>query len=102
MPDRAPAGGWEALAERRQQHRASQGAAEVIGDPEFDRLCAAVLLNGPGAELLRMLRKRTIEAPDAVMAPESALRVKAAQSQFVRDIEAAVERGRKASEPKGQ
>ncbi len=89
------------LEQRRAQHRDRQNAAEVIGDPAFDRLCASVLLSGPGAELLQMLRKRTIEAADNVLAPESALRVKAAQSQFVRDIEAAVERGRKASEPKG-
>ena len=48
-----------------------------------------------------MLRKRTIDAPDDMFGSESALRAKAAQSQFVRDIEAAAERGRKASEPKG-
>lgn len=97
----ASGGLWEHLAQRRQQHRDLQNAPPVIGDVGFDRLCFIVLSSGPGQELLQMLRKRTIDAPDDMFGSESALRAKAAQSQFVRDIEAAAERGRKASEPKG-
>lgn len=73
-----------------------------MGDAEFDRLCLLVLSTGAGADLLKKLRARTIDAPDDPLASESALRVKAAQSQFVRQIEAAMERGRKAMEAKGK
>lgn len=90
------------FAQRRADHRARKGG-RASADPEYDRLCALVLASPPGRELLAKMRARTIDAPvNAGELSESALRALVAQSQFVREIEAAIQRGLDAMKTKGK
>lgn len=62
-------------------------------DNEFDALCARMFITADGKELLASLRRKHFEHGGNPLADERALRVRAAQQQFVRDIEIARDRG---------
>lgn len=89
---------FDTFAEKRQAAREGKRVAMPPVDAEFADLCAVVFSNASGEKLLRKLRDMTIDAPEDPTASESALRVRAVRSQFVRAIEGAVEAGLKARE----
>lgn len=73
------------------------GPQQALG-PTEDRLseiCAQVFTTPAGKELLVELRKKYFELGGNPMAEERALRVRATQQQFVRDLELACDRGLK-------
>lgn len=67
--------------------------AAPTADSEFDSICARLLTGPDGRRLLALFRKRYFDAPANPLADERALRVRATQQQFVRDLELACERG---------
>lgn len=78
---------------------AVRGAAsdQAAVSDELDAACAAVFITAEGKRLLEQLRKRYVEAPVALLSESRALRVRATQQQFVRDLEAARDRGLEAA-----
>lgn len=62
-------------------------------DSEFDTLCASLFNSGNGKLLIAALRKKHFDTGGNVHADERVLRVRAANQQFVRDLELACERG---------
>lgn len=70
-----------------------RGVATPRRDDDLDRLAAAVLSGGPGADLLTELRKRYFERPMNPDAPEGALRARIAQQQFIISLEQHRDRG---------
>lgn len=60
---------------------------------EFDEACAHVFTSAAGKRLMKELRRRFVEAPFSPSADERALRVRATQQHFVRDLEIACDRG---------
>jgi len=71
-------------------------------DADFDSIVATALTTIGGRALLEALRARYIERPENPLGTEASLRVRVTQQQFIRDLEAACERGVKArkAEPK--
>jgi hypothetical protein len=59
----------------------------------FDQLCAQVLTSGSGAELLKLMRARTVEQRSPPRAHEAQLREDEAVRRFVASLEAARDRG---------
>lgn len=62
-------------------------------DAEFAILCAQVFTAPSGKALLAALRKRYFDNPGNPLAAEPALRVRATQQHFIRELELACERG---------
>lgn len=69
-------------------------------DDEFAVLCAQIFTSAPGKLLLEKLRKRHFDTGGNALADERALRVRAANQQFVRDLELARDRGSAAPKAK--
>lgn len=69
-------------------------------DNEFDAVCAEVFTSGSGKRLLAALRKKHFDTGGNPMADERALRVRSTQQHFVRELEAACERGLEANKRK--
>ena len=79
-----------------------QPQAAPARDNEFDRLCWSVLSAGNGAQLLEMLHARYFDTTFSPLLPEASLRVRAAQQEFVRDLERARDRGAEAAQAKNK
>lgn len=91
------------FAAKRQAHRDRIASPPVQATAEFDDLCARIFTTPDGRALLPLLRSRTVDRPiNPFAASESALRALAAQSQFVRDIETARDRGLETMKTKGK
>jgi len=84
------------------QGRARAGAGPASDDPDFDEVCALALTGAAGQNLLEALRFRHIDRPENPNAPEAVLRVRVTQQQFVRDLEAARDRGLEAIKRKAE
>jgi hypothetical protein len=78
------------------------GAAPAATDPDFDEICVRALTGAAGQQLLEALRRQYIERPENPGAPEAVLRVRVTQQQFVRDLEAARDRGAEAIKRKAE
>lgn len=65
-------------------------------DDDFDIVCMQALTGQAGRQFLEALRQRFIERPENPMSTEAVLRVRVTQQQFVRDLEAARDRGNEA------
>lgn len=73
---------------------------QPVVDDEFAILCAQVFTAPSGKALLAALRKRYFDNPGNPLAEERALRVRATQQHFIRELELACERGLNASAKK--
>lgn len=72
-----------------------------VSDSQLDAICARLFTSGDGKMLLAELRKIYFDAPFSPIADERALRVRAAQQHFIRQLEIACQRGLNAvSRPK--
>lgn len=85
---------WNDLAQPGAEARAPKP------DNEFDAVCAEVFTSGSGKRLLAALRKRYFEMGGNPLADERALRLRATQQHFVRELETACERGLEANQRK--
>jgi hypothetical protein len=70
-----------------------QPQAAPKSDNEFDAVCAEVFTSGSGKRLLAALRKKHFDSPFNQLAPDRALQVRIDNQHFVRELEAACERG---------
>ena len=80
-------GSWDDLSQPGGREQAAKP------DNEFDAACAEIFTSGSGKRLLAALRKKHFETPFNILAAEPALRVRATNQQFIRDLETACERG---------
>jgi hypothetical protein len=78
---------WDDLQQRQSGPAPSQ-AAET-----YDEICATVLSGSAGERFLQALRQRFLEARENPLGTEAELRMRVTQQQFVRDLEAARDRG---------
>lgn len=76
------------------------GAQQAADDPDFDDICARALSGIAGQEFLAVLRDRFIERGENPLTSEAALRVRVTQQQFVRELQAARDRGLEAAKRK--
>lgn len=79
--------GWEQMRAGRRPKSRNDG---------LDELAALALGSGPGADLLDALRHRYFDGAFSSEAPETALRARIANQQFVLMLEQARDRGRAA------
>lgn len=85
------------------EQRKPEAAAQ--SEPDRDRyseLCAAVFTSGSGAELLKMMKQRTIERRSGHAAPEAVLREHEAVRSFVASLERARDDGHKIAAEKAK
>lgn len=87
---------WSEFEQRRKT------ASAVSSDDDFDDICARALSGLSGRELLAALRARYIERTENPLGAEAALRVRVTQQQFIRDLEAARDRGLEAIKRKAE
>ena len=90
------------FAAKRQAHRDRIASPPPGPTHEADAIFARAFSSGAGKEALQAMREKANRPINAFAASESALRASAAQSQFVREIEAAVQRGLDAMITKGK
>jgi hypothetical protein len=70
---------------------------QVQQPDRLSEICASVFTTTSGKDLLKELRRRYFENVGSPLADERALRVRATQQHFIRDLELACERGLKAA-----
>jgi hypothetical protein len=87
---------WGEFTQRR------SGPAQPDPAEDFDAICMRALTGAAGQQLIDALRRRYIDAPENPAAPEAVLRVRATQQQFVRDLEAACQRGLEAAKRRAE
>jgi hypothetical protein len=80
----------------------TRGGTPEQTDADFDDICASALSGIAGRDFLVALRERFIERSENPMATEPALRVRVTQQQFVRDLEAARDRGLEAAKRRAE
>jgi hypothetical protein len=70
-----------------------EGGQESPEQKRFAELCATVFSSGAGAELIKLMRARTIERRTPANAPDYQFRGDEAVRRFVEDIETQRDRG---------
>lgn len=79
---------WNDIAQRE-----ASGPQPTAQSETYDEICATALSGVAGERFLAALRQRFIEASENPLGAEASLRVRVTQQQFVRDLEAARDRG---------